>query len=319
MMQLSLCPQPFAASGLEAALDAAVELGVAAIELPVNSQPAPFVDLDELLAGGCDRVLKAAAKRGLAISAISLHQDGQLLLGPHHRDTDAICPGTPDQKVAFANERLTKAAQLAGRMGVPALIGFVGCEDQTRLFPWPDPQGWERMLPTFRERVLPVLDECARCKVRFGQEPHPKQMVYNTETALESVRLLDGHPAWGFNLDPANLLLAGVDAADFAQALEGRVVHVHAKDGELVPHNRRSGLLAHGPWDRKDRGFRFRVAGWGDVPWKRLISELVLTNFSGFLALENEDPVFEPMDGLKKAVATLAPLLPKGERRARWW
>src|SRR5262245_28953299 len=134
MIRLSLCPQPFASSGLEAALDAAVELGVAAIELPVNSGTAPLADLDELLAGGCDRLQKAVERRKLAISAISLHQDGQLLLGPHHRDTDAICPGSPEQKIAFARERLLKGVELAARLEVPALIGFVGCEDQTRLF-----------------------------------------------------------------------------------------------------------------------------------------------------------------------------------------
>jgi len=314
MMRLALCPQPFARAGLDAALDAAQELGVAGIELVVG-----LVDVDLLLEKGTDSLARALERRKLAISAVSVHQEGQLLLGPHHADSDAIHQGTPAEKVAFASERIRKAVDLAARLGVPHVVGFVGCEDQTRLFPWPDPQGWEKMLPAFRERMLPLLDHCARRKVRFGQEPHPKQIVYNTETALESVALLDGHPAWGFNLDPANLLLAGVDPVDFAQALEGRVLHVHAKDGELPPHNRRSGLLAHGAWDRKDRGFRFRVPGWGDVPWKRLITELVLTKFDGFLAIENEDPVFEPMDGFRKAIATLAPLLPQGERRERWW
>ena len=54
----------------------------------------------------------------------------------------------------------------------------------------------------------------------------------------------------------------------------------HAKDAEVVPHNvGRSGVLAHGRWDRIDRGFRFRIPGWGDVPWKRLITELQLRVF----------------------------------------
>jgi sugar phosphate isomerase/epimerase len=176
------------------------------------------------------------------------------------------------------------------------------------------------MVPRFQERVGRVLDEFDRLGVNFGQEPHPKQMVYDTETALLSVRWLGEHRRWGFNLDPANLMLASVDPVVFAAELQQRVLHVHAKDAEVVPHHvRRSGVLAHGAWDRKDRGFRFRIPGWGDVPWKRLISELALAGYDGWLAVENEDPVFAPLDGLQKGIAALRPLLPEGERKARWW
>lgn len=326
-MQLSVCPQPFYAlarsgAGLAGVLDAVRALGLTALELPVDAR-SPLVDLEQLLAGGWRQLAAALRERGLALSALSIHQEGQLLLGPHHADTDAIHAGTPAAKSAYAAHRLARCAELAQRLEVPVVVGFVGCEDYTRSFPWPDPDGWEKMRPLFRERVLAVLEHYQRCGVVFAQEPHPKQFVYNTETALESVELLDGHPAWGFNLDPANLLLAGVDSPLFAQELGARVKHVHAKDGELVAHNAaRSGLLAHGPWDRPGRGFRFRIPGWGDVPWKRLISTLALAGYDGYLALENEDPIFEPREGLEKAIRELAPLLPRAARNPgaeRWW
>ena len=217
-------------------------------------------------------------------------------------------------------ERLEKTARLASELEVGLVVGFTGCEDYTRFFPWPDPKGWEKMAVVFKDRVGVLLERFDRLGVSFAQEPHPKQFVYNIETALESVTLLDGHPRWGFNLDPANLLLAGVDPVVFVQELGDRILHVHAKDGELVRHNAaRSGLLAHGPWERPGRGFRFRIPGWGDVPWKRLVSELRLCGYAGYLAVENEDPLFHPLDGLRKAVAELRPLLPVGERMERWW
>jgi sugar phosphate isomerase/epimerase len=326
-MQLSLCPQPLyplarAGGGLVAVLEAVRELGLRALELPVDGH-SPLVDMDELLAGGWKRLTTQLGQHGLALSALSLHQEGQLLLGPHHADTDAIHAGSPAEKSAFAAMRLAKAAELARRLEVPVVVGFVGCEDYTRFFPWPDPRGWEKMQPVFRARVLAVLEHFERAGVTFAQEPHPKQFVYNTETALESVELLDGHPCWGFNLDPANLMLAGVDSALFVQELGARIRHVHAKDGELVLHNAaRSGLLAHGPWDRPGRGFRFRIPGWGDVPWKRLLSTLALVGYDGYLALENEDPIFAPREGLEKAIRELEPLLPRGPRpkeMERWW
>ncbi len=303
-MQLSLCPQPLYSRPLDEALALTAELGIAALELPVD-RDSPWLDPDDLAANGCDALMAALGRHDLKVSAVSIHKEGQLLLGPQHD---------------FAAGRIVLAGQIAHHLDIDVVVGFVGCEDFTRWFPWPDPKGWEKMLPRFRERVLPVLDELARLGVRFAQEPHPNQIVYNTETALESLDVLDRHPGWGFNLDAGNLLLAGVDPVVFAAELGGRVLHVHAKDGELVPHNaRRSGLMAHGAWNRRDRGFRFRIPGWGDVPWRRLITELVLIDYDGYLAIENEDPVFAPVDGLRKAVAELQPLMPDGPREEQWW
>lgn len=318
-MKLSLCPQPLFSMTMDEGLGLMAELGVAAFELPVHSGN-PWADLDGLLAGDALSLKKRIADSGLAVSAVSNHREGQLLLGPHHSDTDGIHPGTPEEKIAYAEDRLIRTARLAAQLEVGLVVGFLGCEDYARLFPWPDPGGWEKMIPVFQDRVGRLLEKFQSLGVRFAQEPHPKQMVYNTETALESVETLGGHPSWGFNLDPGNLLLAGVDPVLFVRELEGRIFHVHAKDGETVAHNAaRSGLLARGAWDRPDRGFRFRIPGWGDVPWKRLISELRLTGYDGYLAVENEDPVFNPLDGLKKAVSELEPLLPKGGREPQWW
>ncbi len=213
-----------------------------------------------------------------------------------------------------------RAGKIASMLGVDTVVGFTGCEDYTRFFPWPDPKGWEKMVPVFKEKVTRILDGLDKLGVNFAHEPHPKQFAYNLETALESIEILDGHPRWGFNLDPANLLLAGVDPVFFANQAGERILHVHAKDGETVAHNaRRSGLLSHGPWDRKDRGFRFRIPGWGSIDWKGLVTELIISGYEGYVAIENEDPFFDPLDGIKKARDFLDPLLPRGKRRERWW
>ena len=318
-MKLSVCCQPLYRLGLPGALDAVAGLGLRALELPVDAG-SPLVNLDELLAGGHRRLASELRARGLSLSAISNHQEGQLLLGPHHADTDAIHRGTPAEKARRGRERLLASARLASELSVPVVVGFTGCEDWSRLFPWPDARGWEEMAARFAQVVGPLLDEFDKLGVAFAQEPHPKQMVYDVETALQSVDLLGGHRRWGFNLDAGNLWLEGANPVAVAQALRGRVLHVHAKDAEVVPHNAaRSSRLAHGAWDRPDRGFRFRVPGWGDVPWKRLVSELVLAGYDGYLAIEHEDPVFGPLDGLRLGVETLAPLLPREPRAERWW
>jgi sugar phosphate isomerase/epimerase len=318
-MKLGLCAQALFHLPFREALDTAARLGFEAIELPVDARN-PFVDLDAALGGGSREIRRAARDAGLAISAISNHQEGQLLLGPHGRDTDAIHRGDAAEKARYAAARLRKAAALAEALEVPVVAGFTGCEDYARWFPWPDPGGFEAMGPAFVERMTPILDEFSRRGVRFAHECHPRQLAYNTETARWALDLLGGHPAFGFNFDPANLLLAGVDPVVFVAELGDRILHAHAKDGELVAHHAaRSGLLAHGAWDRPGRGFRFRVPGWGDLPWKRILTELRLAGYDGVLAVEHEDPTMGRIEGLQKAAAALSPLLLRERPEPRWW
>jgi sugar phosphate isomerase/epimerase len=318
-VKLGVCAQVLYHLPFREALATAARLGFEAIELPVDAG-SPFVDLDAALAGGFRDLRRAVRDAGLAISALSNHQEGQLLLGPHGADTDAIHRGDAGEKVRYARERLGKTAALAEALEVPVVVGFTGCEDYSRWFPWPDPHAYEAMAPLFVERMVPLLDEMARRGVRFAHECHPKQLAYNLETALWAVELLGGHRAFAFNLDPANLMLAGIDPVVFVAELGDRIVHVHAKDGEVVAHHAaRSGLLAHGSWSRPGRGFRFRVPGWGDVPWKRLLTELALAGYEGVLAVEHEDPTMGRIEGLEKAVAWLRPLLLRDPPEAPWW
>ena len=318
-MRLGLCAQVLYHLPFDEALTTARELGFEAIELPVDARN-PFIDLEKALDGEWRRIRQLVRDAGLTISALSNHQEGQLLLGPHHSDTDAIYAGSAEEKIRYATRRMEQTAALAERLEVSVVCGFTGCEDYSRWFPWPAEDGYDRMGPTFRERLLPLLEVFSRHGVCFAHECHPKQFAYNLETAKLALELLDGHPAFGFNFDPANLLLAGMSPVTFVAELGDRILHVHAKDGERVAHQiDRSGLLAHGAWDRRDRGFRFRVPGWGDLNWKQLISELRLAGYDGVLAVEHEDPVVGRVEGLRKAVDHLSPLLLRQPAEERWW
>lgn len=318
-MRLGVCAQALYHRSFEDALSTAARLGFEAIELPVDARN-PFIDLDEALAGAWHRIARMVRDAGLTISALSNHQEGQLLLGPHGSDTDAMHAGPAEEKIRYATRRLEQTAMLAERLEVGVVCGFTGCEDYSRWFPWPVEDAYERMGTTFRERVLPVLDAYAGLGVRFAHECHPRQFAYNLETAKLALELVHGHPALGFNFDPANLVLAGMDPVVFVAELGERILHVHAKDAETVAHQAgRSGLLAHGPWDRRDRGFRFRIPGWGDLRWRQLISELRQAGYDGVLAVEHEDPIIGRVEGLQKAHEYLSPLLLREPPAPRWW
>jgi len=307
-VKLGVCAQALYHYPFADALSIAADLGFEAIELPVDAR-SPFINLDEGIVDPA-RITALVAKAGLEISAFSNHQEGQLLLGPHGEDTDGVIRGGMEEKVDYATTRLIDTAKLARQCGVATVCAFTGCEDSSRWFPWPQPDGYERMALTFRERLLPVLDEYADQGVTLALECHPRQFAYNLETALWALELVEQHPSLGFNFDPANLMLAGMDPVDFVAELGPRVRHVHAKDGQLVRRNAgRSGLLAHGPWSRPDRGFRFRIPGWGDLDWREIITELQIAGYRGVLAVEHEDPTMEQLEGLRQAMDHLRPLL----------
>lgn len=319
-MQLGLCLQALYHLPFGEALRAAKDLGVEAVELPVDGS-SPFVDLEAALSGGWRGIAREVEAAGLFISALSNHQEGQLLLGPHGEDTDGTFEGSAEEKARFAAKRLRQTAQLASLLKVGTVCAFTGCQDYSRWFPWPLSDGYERMAPTLQERLLPVLEAYREQGVGLALECHPRQFAYNLETALWVLELVENHPALGFNLDPANLLLAGMDPIVFVAELGHRILHVHAKDGEAVAHNlRRSGLLAHGSWQRPDRGFRFRIPGWGDIRWKALITELQLAGYRGVLAVEHEDPSMSQEEGLARAVQYLKPLILRDPApEERWW
>jgi deoxyribose-phosphate aldolase len=65
---------------------------------------------------------------------------------------------------------------------------------------------------------------------------------------------------------------------------------------------RRSGIQPTGKWSRIDRGFRFRIPGWGSVPWKRVLTELRLVNYDYVLSYEHEDVVMSREDGMEKTI-----------------
>lgn len=318
-MKLGVCLQVFYDRSLDRALADASRLGFSAVELAVDAG-SPLVDLDALLDGGWKELQARLDDHGLTVSALSDHQEGQLLLGPHHADTDSIFAGSPEQKTRYATERLARTAELAEALGVDTVCGFTGCEDYSRWFPWPVEDGFEAMAPRFAEVVGPVLDTFHAHGVRFALECHPRQFAYNLETAWLALRAVDHHPALAFNLDPANLVLAGMDPVVFVVELADRIAHVHAKDAEQVSHAvARSGLFAHGPWHRKGRGFRFRVPGWGDLDWRKLITELHVGGYRGVLSVEHEDPTMSREEGLTQAVRHLEPLLLHEAPGGRWW
>jgi sugar phosphate isomerase/epimerase len=297
-------------------------LGYEAVELPAWAGNG-HLDLEGVLAGRGKELRRMLADHGLAISAISHGVAGQLSMGPHDSSTDPWAPGmSPEQKIAYAVEELKKSARAAAELEVPVVTGLIGSHvwDKWYIFPPANEKLYEEGFALFAERWGPILDEFKKYGVKWALEVHPTGIAYNIETAQQAVASLGNRPELGFNFDPSHLVWQLIDPVVFIKTFGDRILHCHAKDGELQEDEvRRSGVIPTGAWTRRDRGFRFRVPGWGQVDWRRVITALVSVGYDYVLSFEHEDPVMSPEDGAEKAVEYLRPLIIRKPLQSVWW
>jgi len=321
-MKLGIFTALFQDRPLSDVLRIVAELGYEAVELPAF-RGSRHLDLDAVLNDGGRSLRNLVKEFGLEISALSNGREGQMVLGPQDWTMDKFAPvqGVAE-RIKYGTERLKRAAQAAAALEVPVVTGFVGSPvwDKWYNYPSTNERAYELAWELFAERVNPILDEFARCGVRFAFEVHPTEIAYNLETAEHALEVLDDRSEFGFNFDPSHLVWQGIDPVVFIKHLGKRIFHAHAKDGEVQQDEvRRSGVLSGGSWTRPDRGFRFRVPGWGDVDWRRVISALAAVGYDSVLSFEHEDPVMSPEDGCEKAIAFLRPLIIKKPLASPWW
>ncbi len=120
-MKIGMFTANFMDHDLESVFKMMAEMGYETAELPAFSDNG-HLDIDEVLTGnGAKKIKSLAENYGLTISALSNHTEGQLVLGPHTKDTDAFCKGTPAEKIKFGMERMKKTARAHAGMGASSL------------------------------------------------------------------------------------------------------------------------------------------------------------------------------------------------------
>jgi sugar phosphate isomerase/epimerase len=311
-MKLGFFTANFTEMPLEEVAKMAAGYGYETLEIPAYEGNGQFEPADALKPGRAAEIRKMAASYGLDICALSNHSDSFLIMGPTGVETDFIHKGSPEEKVKHGTERLILTAQAANALEVPVVVGYPGVENWGRFFFFPYGQGWAEYEKQFADRFIAILDKFREYGVKFAIEIHPNSFVYDTLTAEKALEVVDNHPALGYNLDPANVLYLKLSAELLIDRLADRIYHVHAKDAELVEHNLPlGGVLMQGDMRRIDRSYRFRVPGWGDVNWKKIITELSMVGYTGPLSYEHEDVTMSRMDGVEKTAAYLKPLLIK--------
>ncbi|MEJ2601430.1 MAG: hypothetical protein P8Z00_24095 [Anaerolineales bacterium] len=105
-MKIGLFTATFLDMQLEEVYKLASGLGYESVELPAFSDN-PHLDIEDIVKGdNASNLKKLTQSYGLSISALANHPEGQIVLGPYGKDTDAIYKGTKEEKIKFGTERM---------------------------------------------------------------------------------------------------------------------------------------------------------------------------------------------------------------------
>lgn len=149
-------------------------------------------------------------------------------------------------------------------------------------------QSLDQNLEEMKRVFTPYLDLSEKHGVTLALEGWPGEQNFATTpenwerifAALPSRRL-------ALEFDPSHLVRQFIDPIPVARQFKDRIVHVHAKDTEIVrPVLNRRGISGQGWW-------RYRLPGFGEVRWAEFITVLLEAGYTGGVDIEHEDDFFD--------------------------
>ncbi len=272
----------------------AAGLGYKALQIPCN-HPAIF-DLEKAVASQtyCDEIRGRLAEKGLEVSELSTHLEGQLVaVHPACDDAfdhfaPAVLRGNPQARQQWAVETVKKAAQASARLGLSAHATFSGALAWPYFYPW-SPHNAALLQDAFAEqarRWRPILDVFDEHGVNLCYEIHPGEDLHD---GLTFERFLEGvghHPRCHMLYDPSHLHLQNIDYLAWIDIYHSRIKAFHVKDAEFE-RNGRSGVYG-GYQNWLTRAGRFRSLGDGQIDFKGIFSKLTQHDYDGWAVLEWE-------------------------------
>ena len=251
----------------------------------------------------CDDMSGRLAEKGLAITELSTHLQGQLVAVHPAYDTqfDGFAPpevrGNPAARQEWAVEQVKLAAVASRRLGLTAHASFSGALAWPYFYPWPQrPAGLvEDAFDELARRWRPILDVFDENGVDIGFEIHPGEDLHDGATFEMFLERVDNHPRANILYDPSHLVLQQLDYLAFLDIYHSRVKCFHVKDAEFRPSGRIGAYGGYQSWI--DRPGRFRSLGDGQVDFRQIFSKMAQYDFPGWAVLEWECAIKHPEQG----------------------
>ena len=268
--------------------------GYRGLQLPTNT--AQFIDLARAAEsrGYCDEIKGVCSERGLEITDLSLHLQGQLVaVHPvYDRMMDGFAPpevhGDPRARQAWAVEQLKLGAIASRNLGLKTVGVLSGSLLWPFLYPFPQrPPGLvEEGFAELARRWRPILDAYDEAGVDLCFELHPTSDLHDGCTYEMFLAVVDRHPRAMLFYDPSHLVLQQLDELAFIDIYHERIRGFHVKDAEFRKSGRSGVYGGYQPW--LERAGRFRSLGDGQVDFGAVFSKLTQYDFDGWAVLEWE-------------------------------
>src|SRR6058998_1015397 len=272
----------------------AAGLGFKGVQIP--SWDARLFDLPKAAESQtyCDEVKGTLAERGLQVTELSTHLQGQLVAVHPAYDTafDAFAApevrGKPTARTAWAVEQVKLAARASRRLDVTEHATFSGALAWPYFYPWPQrPAGLiETAFDELARRWKPILDVFEEKEIDLCFELHPGEDLHDGVSFEMFLERLGGHKRCNILFDPSHFVLQQLDYLEYIDLYHDRIKMFHVKDAEFRPSGRQGVYGGFQSW--VNRAGRFRSPGDGQVDFKAIFSKLTQYGFDGWAVLEWE-------------------------------
>ncbi|PKP94810.1 MAG: AP endonuclease [Alphaproteobacteria bacterium HGW-Alphaproteobacteria-16] len=290
-------------NSLESIADWVAGLGYKGVQIP--SWDARLFDLAKAVDSQdyCDEVLGILSARGLTLTELSTHLQGQLVAVHPAYDAqfDAFAAehvrGNPTARQAWAVDQMHMAARASRRLGLNAHASFSGALAWPYVYPWPQrPAGLvEDAFDELARRWKPILDVFDENGVDIGYEIHPGEDLHDGVTFEMFLERVGNHPRANILYDPSHFVLQQLDYLAFIDIYHERIKCFHVKDAEFRPSGRVGIYGGYQSW--VDRPGRFRSLGDGQVDFPQIFSKMAQYDFAGWAVLEWECALKHPEQG----------------------
>jgi sugar phosphate isomerase/epimerase len=282
-------------------------LGYVGVQVPTGGADS-FFDLETAAESQayCDDVAGVLADRGLQITELSTHLQGQLVAVHPAYDAlfDGFAPravhGRPNDRQAWAVRQLKAAAKASRRLGLTAHATFSGALAWPYVYPWPQrPAGLvEEAFAELGRRWRPILDAFEEQGVDVCYEIHPGEDLHDGATYERFLDEVAGHPRACLLYDPSHFVLQQLDYLDYIDRYHERIRAFHVKDAEFRPNGRSGVYGGYQGW--VERPGRFRSLGDGQVDFGAIFAKLAAYDYPGWAVLEWECALKHPEDGARE-------------------
>ena len=293
-------------NSLPAIADWAAELGYAGVQIP--SWDARLFDLAKAADSQtyCDEVKGTLAERGVALTELSTHLQGQLVAvhAAYDEAFDAFAApevrGDPAARQEWAVNQLLMAAKASRNLGLSDHVTFSGALAWPYVYPWPQrPAGLiDTAFDELAKRWRPILDAFDEAGVNLCYEIHPGEDLHDGVTFEMFLERVGNHSRCNILYDPSHFVLQQLDYISYIDFYHERIKMFHVKDAEFNPTGKQGVYSGYQPW--VGRAGRFRSLGDGQVDFGRIFSMLTAYDFDGWAVLEWECCLKHPEDGARE-------------------